>query len=349
MASGAAGASPSRSAPAPDQVTMGQTPVAEPAAGAAGGAPAQRATLLARLANDWPLLAGGLAGGAALGAIVWLVISAASSPPEKIASSTPPATNVASAIDPATAAKPGPSAVRDMSATLEPDGASQVGAAESTTSEPPDENTATSAAPAAPTPPVAEPPSAEQPLAEPTADAAPAAPEGALQEEVKPALKLEPDEAARNTVPSEPHAEVENVASAADEPEGDEASSAAEPAPGEDAAPDVAAEPGDAEAALTDEHVAQRMSVSMGEVKFVAVPLAQFVDFVADASALRMSIDDEALARAGKKRTIPVSVHLSDTTAEEALRAALAPLDLTYVVRGNRVFVTVSAPPATAK
>jgi hypothetical protein len=39
---------------------------------------------------------------------------------------------------------------------------------------------------------------------------------------------------------------------------------------------------------------------------------------------------------------MPLSVHLRDTTAADALAAALSPLGLTYELRGNRVFVTVA-------
>jgi hypothetical protein len=93
---------------------------------------------------------------------------------------------------------------------------------------------------------------------------------------------------------------------------------------------------------LTQDDVAAAMAVELSEVKFVGVTLAQFIEFVGDVTALKISVDDAALARHGKRRTMPLSVHLRDTTAADALAAALSPLGLTYELRGNRVFVTVA-------
>ncbi len=157
-------------------------------------------------------------------------------------------------------------------------------------------------------------------------------------ESPKPALRLDPA-AAPTMSPSSLDPLVESIlgpatASDSDASTGDADALADEPL--DNPPPD---EP--AAAALSQDDVDSAMAVELSEVKFVGVTLAKFVEFVGDVTALKISVDDAALARHGKRRTMPLSVHLRDTTAADALAAALSPLGLTYELRGNRVFVTV--------
>lgn len=154
---------------------------------------------------------------------------------------------------------------------------------------------------------------------EPSAVPAPAgSPEDAIADELLPA-------SAGDTAPA---------AEAPDKPAADGA--APDAASASNAAPDARV--------LSSETVDKRLAMVLGEVKFVGVPLAQFVNFISDATVLPITIDDAALTKAGKKRSLPVSVHLNDTTAGDALRAALAPLGLTYEVRGRRLMIVVAPP-----
>ena len=75
---------------------------------------------------------------------------------------------------------------------------------------------------------------------------------------------------------------------------------------------------------LSAAEVDQRLAIELPKVKFRKVPLAQFVDFIGELAALPIAIDDEGLARAGHKRSVAVTVELSDTTARDALRGSQA-------------------------
>jgi hypothetical protein len=91
---------------------------------------------------------------------------------------------------------------------------------------------------------------------------------------------------------------------------------------------------------LSAEEIDERLGGMLPNVKFVKVSLAQFVTFIGDFAGIAISIDDDALATLGKQRQSPVTVKLTDTTAAEALRAAITPLGLTSVARGGRLLVT---------
>jgi outer membrane biosynthesis protein TonB len=90
---------------------------------------------------------------------------------------------------------------------------------------------------------------------------------------------------------------------------------------------------------LTGEEIDERLGGPLPSVSFAKVPLAQFVEFIGDFSGLVIAIDDASLAKVGKKRQTPVTIKLSDTTAREALRAAVSSLGLTCVVRNGQLVV----------
>jgi len=111
-------------------------------------------------------------------------------------------------------------------------------------------------------------------------------------------------------------------------------------------------DPADAPAThtLSRTEIEERLSQELPTVRFAKVPLAQFVDFIADFSALPITIDDEGLKSVGKTRQTRISVNLSHITANEALRSAIAPLGLTCVVREGKLVVIVAKPrPAESK
>jgi hypothetical protein len=116
--------------------------------------------------------------------------------------------------------------------------------------------------------------------------------------------------------------------------------------------PAVNHDPADAPAThtLSRTEIEERLSQELPTVRFAKVPLAQFVEFIADFSALPITIDDEGLKSVGKTRQTRISVNLTHITANEALRSAIAPLGLTCAVREGKVVVTIAKPrPADSK
>lgn len=264
--------------------------------------------LWARLHQDMVLWIGGLAGGALLGACVWLVlswqatdVSVAEAPPEQPA----PVVNEPvshAAEEPAPERPAPPPAIADN----KPAGEAEVVVVEPAVSREQPE-------PA---------PAVEQPAPNP----AEPAPAQAL--EPRPALKLEPAPAGTPAPANPPASAVDAPAETSDKPNRDEP-----------AADQPAESPGEP-APLADIEIERRMSMSLERVAFTKVTLAQFVEFVAEASGVPVAIDEAGLKRAGKSRKSTVTISLRKTTAAEALRAALDPLDLRCEVRDGRVIVT---------
>jgi type II secretory pathway component GspD/PulD (secretin) len=92
--------------------------------------------------------------------------------------------------------------------------------------------------------------------------------------------------------------------------------------------------------ALTSDEIDERLSGPLPKVRFVKVPLAQFIEFINDFSGLTIVIDERALAKVSKNRETLVTVKLADTTARDALRSAVNSLGLTCVVRDGQLIVT---------
>ena len=107
--------------------------------------------------------------------------------------------------------------------------------------------------------------------------------------------------------------------------------------------------PANAPPVLSQAQVEERLAGALPAVTFVKVPLSQFLEFIGDLTTVPITIDERALATLGKGRQTPVSVKLSDTTAGDALRTAVAKLGLAYAVRDGRVVITVAKDKPTAK
>ncbi len=323
--------------------------------------------LLARAKQDWPMLTGGLTAGVVMGASVWFVLGPTGNSTDQAAFGGNEPTTVASANDTTTPT------VQQSEESGEPSGSNEVSqpdasenivaasalpATEANESDARDRSAVPTPTEVSPEPPDATispvaddvdepvvsdavPPSDEvsdEPALETPTSAEPTQPTVA---DAKPSIKLDPespppgpsdsplaDPFDLNAPGVAPPPSFADAPSAQDEPQETETPAEAPP-----------------DDALSEETVDDRMGVILHEVNFVSVPLGQFVAFVGDVTTLPIMIDDGALAAAGKKRTMPVTVHLSDTTAQDALRAALAPLGLTYEVRGKRLFVTVAGSP----
>jgi hypothetical protein len=299
------------------------------------------AGLLAHAKRDWPMVSGGLAAGVVLGASMWFALGLGSDPPQsaavarsraEIATARPEGLDTESG--PAMEPQPARPTDPDPALAAEPPGAQRI--------------VETSAQPGAvvadvepPATTVAEAPqvvstAADSPAPKSPVTAAPSVePESETKQAAKPSIKLDPDPSRPG--PTNPFdlsapgvAAPASIGESPDEPPTDDAPASN----GGNDQPHLET--------LSEEVVEDRMSVMLGEVNFVGVPLGQFVGFVADLTTLSIVIDDAALAAAGKKRSMPVTVRLNDTTVQEALGAALAPLGLTYQVRGNRLFITVA-------
>jgi len=81
--------------------------------------------------------------------------------------------------------------------------------------------------------------------------------------------------------------------------------------------------------------VARPSRSSLPSVQFTKVPLVQFTDFIAELTELPITLDGDALADVGRSRQTPVTVKLYNTTAADALRAALKSLGLACSVRDD--------------
>ena len=151
-----------------------------------------------------------------------------------------------------------------------------------------------------------------------------------------PGIKLEPVEKS----PTPPQAGRDAAASAADPAR---AAEDPQPPPSPTARPSVESVSSTADTSapkLTGEEIDERLSGPLPAIKFVDVPLAQFIEFVSNFAGLPITIDDAALAKVGMKRQKPVTVRLKDSTAREALTTAVNSLGLACAVRDGRLIVT---------
>src|SRR5262249_3707239 len=128
--------------------------------------------------------------------------------------------------------------------------------------------------------------------------------------------------------------------SAADKPP--EPATPSEPRPADVEHSAAAPSPGEP-SPLARVQIEERLSIALTRVEFARVPLAQFVQFIADASGVPVTIDEVALTKAGKDRQTPISVKLAATTAGDALRAALVRAGLECTVRDGKIVVTTRA------
>ena len=71
---------------------------------------------------------------------------------------------------------------------------------------------------------------------------------------------------------------------------------------------------------LTQAEVDERLTAAVPKVEFVKMPLAQFLTFIGELANLPITIDEAAFQSARISRLAPVTVHLVDTTAGDALQ-----------------------------
>lgn len=294
-----------------------------------------------RIKADWPMLAGGLASGLLVGAVLWWALVPSSGPEiESVAIETVDASGAA--VDAAVGAAAETAAGADSTEVAPP-----LAKSAPTETKPAESEIATAAAEpaiatekveAASEPTEATPaPATNAESTPPPSDPAPAQP-ATDTAAPHPGIKLAPDAAKAAPAPDREPAAPDAEPSAADDAPNPEAPATTPP-------PATRGSPGDAGAAhrLSAAEVDQRLAIELPKVTFRKVPLAQFVDFIGELAALPIAIDDEGLARAGHKRSVAVTVELSDTTARDALRTAVKPLGLTCIVRGGRLIVTSPA------
>ena len=127
-----------------------------------------------------------------------------------------------------------------------------------------------------------------------------------------------------------------------DVPAVDDPGGAEEPEPAADTAgrePQVA----DEAAEQRDQLVIERLAMPLPAVEIEAAPLSDFVELVAQLTALEITLDLDAILGVGVSADQPVSVQLTETTIAETLSAALDPLGLAYIVQGGHVVVTSPA------
>jgi hypothetical protein len=331
-------------APTPPPIAAPPNPA--PMAAAVQVASPLRAALAARIRADWMLYGGGLAVGALLGAGVWLFAAAQNSAPNAVAMDTTGEAALSRAprasARRATEAAVSPTVELPIQASgpaAEPTLASQQKLpleATPTAVERPAEKTAPETTLETPRP-VAETANAHEPAKAVATGGVPA-------KAPSPAIKLEAIEKPLAKAESDPPNAKDAIAapSAADEAPPARPLARTSPATG-----DSAGSP--SQLSLSKAQIEERLAITLPTVAFVKVPLAQFVDFIGDFTALSISIDELALAKVGKKRQTPVTVQLSDATAREALDAAVGPLGLTCVVRGSRLVVTAGGDGAAPK
>jgi hypothetical protein len=329
-ATASAASLPSAASVAPPAIVA---PLSPPLASVAQRGAGVWSALVDRAKQDGMLLGGGLLGGIVLGSGIWLVL--ATQAPSVPIVVDEPGSNPVSLVAKAEATEP--AAVPPIENASPPP-------AESLAQPPGDrEAIETAETPAVPaSPPAVDAPTAEPAPAPTSVETAPAA---ADTETRGPTIKLDPAPTAPGDATTrEP--DRQPTAIQADEVSGEAADAASEPleAP---AADDESA--GLARRVLSAEEIDERLSQALPRVDFDKVPLARFVDFIGDFTSLPIVIDDDALAKIGKGRQNPLTLKLVDTTAGEALRAAVSKLGLTCAMREGKVVVTAAGKPRPAK
>jgi hypothetical protein len=305
---------------------------------AASAAAGWFSALSARLKRDGLLWGGGIFGGVALGAIVWLVVSWSSPTKEPAATDASPVVAAVSAAqvdakepvaEPTKAPPAAPGAEPDRTPAEPPGTIKQPVPAptEMTAAEgnPAESGAAPDAPPASGITPASE-ATAPQPVA---TDPQPA---------TTPALRLDP--VAQNSLP--PNVAVpalnEFAPSAASteagplEPAGDVSGP---PSPADDAT-----DPADAEDRMPVSEIERHLSVSLARVEFTETPLGQFAAFLGDVSGVPVILDEPALAKVGKGRRTKISLKLTSTTGMAVLQKGTAAADLQYTIEPGRIVIS---------
>jgi hypothetical protein len=313
----AAAVSPALAAPAPTPTVTAPTI----AAASATVVPASRwLSTVARARQDWILWGSGLTAGAVLGTTVWIVLAATGPGDQTVAENAPRVESVAVQSAP-------PVSVNESA---------PVSAAAIVTNES-----------QAPVEPVVEPTPADMareesatPPAEATAktdDSEPKsdpAPPSAPEKKAAPSIKLDPLPPAAS------------VSAADSQPSGPPSASAEEVTLDEGAAAEPrrpassAGATSPANRVLSQAEIEERLASALPTVSFVKVPLAQFVDFIADLTNLTITFDERAIKSLDKGRLTPVTVKLVDTTPGDALRSAIVKLGLSYSAHDGRVVIS---------
>jgi hypothetical protein len=320
-------------APIPAQVAVATAPSLAAPAGFGSAA-------VARMKQDWMLLGGALSGGVLLGAAIWLAVWSRT-PVVPLAAHDPPAAHV-----PLVQA---PDAVAREVADRQP-----VERSTSPTEEVIERQPSTGAIEGPDAAPHAEAPLQQPapkqavndlPLDHQGADGSSTSTPAPTGQPTPSAIKLDPIVAAGEAV-AEGDADSPSQGTTA----ADDAPAIENPAGG--AKPNASAgnPPGARPPrSLSQADIDERLAGALPTVQFVKVPLAQFVEFIADFTNVPISIDERSLEAIGKKRQTPVTVKLTDTTAGDALRTALARLGLTCATRDGKLVVTAAQRRPSAK
>jgi len=91
-----------------------------------------------------------------------------------------------------------------------------------------------------------------------------------------------------------------------------------------------------------------RLADAIRQVDFHAIQLIDLIDLLVQLTRVPITLDLNALERAGIQVTDPVSIHRQDTTVAQLLADALQEFDLTYSVDDGQVTVTRPGPVWTA-
>jgi hypothetical protein len=95
--------------------------------------------------------------------------------------------------------------------------------------------------------------------------------------------------------------------------------------------------PGDA----LQHDVAEQLALETESLEFTSIPLARFVEMLADVSGLPITLDPQALELAGTSVRGEVTVAAKDTTLAELLRDSLRKSRLDFVEKGGQVLVAL--------
>ncbi len=291
------------------------------------------AMIAARIQQDAILLSGGLVGGILLGATVWLVLWSQTPTVQTVAETVPRAESVP-------VRSPVAAAPEAAGATAsEQTGPSAVEAQVTEPRSPPE----ASAAPAESAPQEGASAAAVREAEEERKTVADVLPPPAVapkehKESTGPAIKLDPAPAVGAAA----------VGALADSPAGpataaDEAvENPKDVVPNRGGVSGASGNPANASRLLSSAQIEERLAGALPAVNFVKVPLAQFLEFIGDFTNLSITIDARALESLNQGRQTPVSVKLSDTTAGDALRTALAKLALTCSARDGKVVIMLA-------
>ncbi len=269
--------------------------------------------------QDWLLLSGGLAAGVALGICVWLFALAAGEPSVAVLAVEGPKTTVM----PLANVSPAAERIELQTEESEPEETVEAPLAEA------EEEAQSEAAPAhveqiadeSATVVVKQPVTEDQPATSNVTVSAPAS-------EKRPRLPIKLDPVPKPVVPAAGEAESAASSAAEDDPQ-DGVPVQPMPAKARSAGAESAGQP---TRVFSRTEIDERLATPLPTVQFVKVPLAQFTEFITELTGLPITLDAAALAGVGRTRQTPVTVKLSNTTAADALRAALKSLGLTCAV-----------------